>query len=216
MSVRKGLIKSVKHWAVKPLIFLKGLKPAYLSHASLRIIFLFLWRKMLTVKYCGEEHSGWKMQAGAWLWYWNGVSGKIFLCHHAPRDHPSSTPHLCVWMFYIVEFWDLGAQRERKVRERDRFFFFPFFFCFLGLHLQHGGSQARGRIRATAASLHHSNAGSLTYWARPGIEPTTSRLLIGFISASPHWELFDWFPEQCKTKTKQHYPQLNLVIFLLV
>lgn len=41
VSVWKGLIKSVKHWVGKPLIFLKGLKLAYLSHASLWILYFF-------------------------------------------------------------------------------------------------------------------------------------------------------------------------------
>ena len=30
----------------------------------------------------------------------------------------------------------------------------------------------------------HGNAGSLTYWARPGIEPTCSWILVGFLT---HW-----------------------------
>ena len=30
----------------------------------------------------------------------------------------------------------------------------------------------------------HSNAGSLTHWARPGIEPSTSWFLVGFVN---HW-----------------------------
>ena len=71
----------------------------------------------------------------------------------------------------------------------------------------YGSSQARGRIRTTAASLHHShsNSGSkpclwpipqfmampdhLTYWVRPGIEPTSSWMLIRFVSTAPQWEL---------------------------
>ena len=50
----------------------------------------------------------------------------------------------------------------------------------------YGGSQARGQIGAVAASLHHShsNAGSLTHWARPGIEPATPGFLVGFVN---HW-----------------------------
>ena len=67
-----------------------------------------------------------------------------------------------------------------------------------------GGSQARGRIRTVTAGLHHShsNAGSelrlqpttqltatLTHWARPGIEPASSWILVGFISFAPQWEL---------------------------
>ena len=35
----------------------------------------------------------------------------------------------------------------------------------------------------------HGNARSLTYWARPGIEPKTSWLLVGFVSTEPPWEL---------------------------
>ena len=37
------------------------------------------------------------------------------------------------------------------------FFFFFFFFCFLGLHTHMWRFPARGRIRATAAGLHHSS-----------------------------------------------------------
>ena len=35
----------------------------------------------------------------------------------------------------------------------------------------------------------HGNVGSLTHWARPRTEPTTSWFLDGFISAVPQWEL---------------------------
>ena len=82
--------------------------------------------------------------------------------------------------------------------------FFFFVFCLLSFVLlfraalkAYGGSQARGQIRATAAGLHHSHsnirsepllrptpqliatAGSLTHGVRPGIEPATSRILVG-------------------------------------
>ena len=69
---------------------------------------------------------------------------------------------------------------------------FFFFFFSRAVPSVYGGFQARGRIRAVAASLRqsHSNAGSiqaisatyttahgydgsLTHWARPGIEPKT-------------------------------------------
>ena len=55
----------------------------------------------------------------------------------------------------------------------------------------HGGSQARGLIGTVATGLRqsHSNAESLTHWARPGIEPETSWFLVGFISAVPWREL---------------------------
>ena len=61
--------------------------------------------------------------------------------------------------------------------------------------MAYGGSQARGRIGATAARLHHSHskAGSLTHWVRPGIEPATSWFLVGFVSAAPQQELLNFF-----------------------
>ena len=51
--------------------------------------------------------------------------------------------------------------------------------------------QASGWIGAVAAGLSatcttvHSNARSLTRWARPGIEPLSSRILVGFITGEP-------------------------------
>ena len=78
-------------------------------------------------------------------------------------------------------------------------------FLFRAAPEAYGGSQARGGIRATAASLHHSHshmgskpylwptayghAWSLTHGVRPGIKPSSSRMLVGFITAEPHWEL---------------------------
>ena len=46
-------------------------------------------------------------------------------------------------------------------------------------------------IQATSVThtTAHSNAGSLTSWARPGIEPTTLLILVGFISTVQEWEL---------------------------
>ena len=67
-----------------------------------------------------------------------------------------------------------------------------------------GGFQARGRIRATAASLclshaksephlqptaQLSNTGSLTHCTRPGIQPATSWFLDRLVSAAPWQEL---------------------------
>ena len=74
--------------------------------------------------------------------------------------------------------------------------------------MAYGGSQARGLVVATTASLTpqphqhqiwtasvtytttHDNARSLTHWARPGIEPATSWFLVGFVSTRN--ELFIW------------------------
>ena len=76
----------------------------------------------------------------------------------------------------------------------DNFFFFFFFFClFRAIPMAYGGSQARGRIEAIMASLHHShsNAKYLTQWMRPGIKPANSWLLVRFISAEP-WGEIQW------------------------
>ena len=55
----------------------------------------------------------------------------------------------------------------------------------------YGSSQARGQIGAVAACLHHncSNAGSLTHWVRPGIEPLPSWILVRCFTAEPWWGL---------------------------
>ena len=79
--------------------------------------------------------------------------------------------------------------------------------------VSYGGSQARGQIRATAASLCHSrqpvpqpqqhgiqaasvtyviaygSTRSLTHRARPGIKPTSSWILVRFVTTEPQWEL---------------------------
>ena len=57
--------------------------------------------------------------------------------------------------------------------------------------MAYGGSQARRRIRDTAAGLHHSqsNTGSLIYRVRPGTEPASSWVLVRFVTTEPRWEL---------------------------
>ena len=47
------------------------------------------------------------------------------------------------------------------------------------------GVQAASLTYTTA----HTNSGSLTHWARPGIKPASSWILVGFVSAAPQWEL---------------------------
>ena len=80
------------------------------------------------------------------------------------------------------------------------FLFYLSFCLFRATPAAYGGSQARGRIGTTAASLlySHSNPRSelhlqstpqLTQWARPGIKPTSSWILVGIFSAAPQWEL---------------------------
>ena len=66
-----------------------------------------------------------------------------------------------------------------------------FFLLFRATLPAYVSSQARGQIGATAADLHRSssNPGSLTHWARPGFKPTSSWILVGFISTEPQKEL---------------------------
>ena len=46
------------------------------------------------------------------------------------------------------------------------------------------------RIKATSANYTTAHsAGSLIHWARPRIKPTSSWVLVRFISAEPQWEL---------------------------
>ena len=85
-----------------------------------------------------------------------------------------------------------GPQNHEIVNFYYLLFVCFFLFClFRATPATYGGSQARGLIGATDASLHHShsNARSLIHQARPGIEPTTSCFLVGFVSAAPQQEL---------------------------
>ena len=75
----------------------------------------------------------------------------------------------------------------KKIRFiRDLHSLKKFFFLFMATPVAYESSQARGWIRTAAASLHHShsNAGSLTHWARTGMEPASSWILVGFLT---HW-----------------------------
>ena len=111
---------------------------------------------------------------------------------------------------HLLESW---VQREKKHSGSlgpsfwlsPIFLYFFFFLSFVfsrATPMAHGGSQPRGPIRTTAASLHHSHsnarskpplrpyttahssARSLTHWAKPGIKPETSWFLVGFVN---HW-----------------------------
>ena len=85
------------------------------------------------------------------------------------------------------------------------YFSFPFFFR--AAPSAYGCSRARGQIRPTAAGLSysHSNTGSKPHLQPPlqltatpdrqpteqgqGIQPTSSWILVGFLSTVPQWEL---------------------------
>ena len=83
---------------------------------------------------------------------------------------------------------------------------FFFFSVFRAVPAAYGSSQARGESElqlpayttvvtvwdlSCICSPHHSSweCRIPDHWARPGIEPTSSWILVGFISAAPQWEL---------------------------
>ena len=101
------------------------------------------------------------------------------------------------------------GNKERDMVLTFSFLSLSFFFCFFrAAPTAYGGSQARGRIRAIAAGLHHShsnsraasatyitahgNTGYLTHLVRPRIKPASWWILVRFISASPLRELHCW------------------------
>ena len=85
----------------------------------------------------------------------------------------------------------------------DPFFFLFFFFFFF--FLAYGSSQVQGsnpsyscqtmpqqcksRATSTTYTIVQGNAGSLTHWARLGMKPPSSWILVGFVSAEPQREL---------------------------
>ena len=88
--------------------------------------------------------------------------------------------------FYILLIWSANILGS----------FVLFCFVFRAVPAAYGNSQASGWIGATTAGLHQSrsniwpvsstyaaalsSAGSLTHWARPGIEPSSSSILVKF------------------------------------
>ena len=59
------------------------------------------------------------------------------------------------------------------------------------LHLPPTPQPQQRRIWAASVTytMAHGNTGSLTHWARPGVEPTSLWILVRFVTAEPWWEL---------------------------
>ena len=68
-------------------------------------------------------------------------------------------------------------------------FYSPFFFFLRATSTAYGGSQARGSIRAVplAYTTAHGNTGSLTHWARPGMEPASSWIRSNWFLLTNDW-----------------------------
>ena len=117
----------------------------------------------------------------------------------------------CILFIYIFGEISVHVHWPFSVLFCFSFFFFKIFIYFK-IYFRvtpaaYGSSQARGGIRAAAAGLNHnySNTRSephlrptpqhtampdpLTYLVKPGIEPKSSWIIAGFITAEPRWEL---------------------------
>ena len=120
-------------------------------------------------------------------------------------------------IFFFISMWSiikkgLGWKCEMSCQRKvpvTKFFVFCFFaLFFLGPYLRHmelprlgveleiqllayNNSHSNCEIQAASVTytIAHSYAGSPTHWARPGIEPASSWILVGFISAVPRREL---------------------------
>ena len=132
-------------------------------------------------------------------------------CHLAIIKILNEQPYLSRWNFWVNNWkkccniwkkntkntdWYIGIiwfKQNYLLKWRCWVFLFVcLFVClFRAVPAAYGGSQARGPIGAVATGLHqsHGNSRSPTHWVRPGIKPTTSWFLDGFISAAPQQEL---------------------------
>ena len=46
----------------------------------------------------------------------------------------------------------------------------------------------KSELQLSAYTIAHSKARSLTHWVRPGIEPASSWMLVGFVTTEPRQE----------------------------
>ena len=104
-----------------------------------------------------------------------------FWSHLLPPSLPSFLVFLFLFLFGPFVFW--GPQSRNMEVPR------------LGveseLHCRPTPQPQQRELRAASVTYTtaHGNAGFLTHWGRPGIEPETSQFLVGFISAAPQQEL---------------------------
>ena len=68
-----------------------------------------------------------------------------------------------------------------------------FFLVFLGPHPQHLEVPRLGVESELQLPTACGNIRSSTHWARPGMEPASSRILVRFVSTEPQWELLPVF-----------------------
>ena len=109
-----------------------------------------------------------------------GESGEVSQPQHVEGPKSGTEPEQQQWQRWILN--SLSHQGTPKM---------SLFCLFRATASAYGSSQARGPTVAAAAGLCHgcSNAGSLTQWVGPGIEPVSSWILVGFVTTEPQREL---------------------------
>jgi len=116
-------------------------------------------------------------------------------------------PYLSRLMDLKNIMWSEKEKWQKKIQDKLPFCVLFFFFFFLGLNLQHTEVPRLGvqsELQLPAYTTAHSNAVSLTHWARPGMELRTSWLLVGFIFTAPQQELPVLCKFQSTPNTVQH------------
>jgi len=154
---------------------------------------------------CGVGRRRSSDPALLWLWHRPGATAPI-------RPLAWKVPYAVG-----VALEKAKKQKKKKEKEAHSFVAGTDFVCvclFRTASKPYGSSQARGWTGAAANNLYHShsNTESLTHWARPGIEPASSWMLVGFITAEPRWELWDrsFFKKSKKDNTRH---QLYIIFF---
>ena len=74
------------------------------------------------------------------------------------------------------------------------------------------------QIQATSAinTAFLGNAGFLAHRVRPGLEPTSSWILVRFVSAAPQWELLFFFLFFFQTLQAQKKSYVTLIFSILI
>ena len=98
-------------------------------------------------------------------------------------------------MLIILSFQEDLSPVPRQISYQN---FKQFIFGREATPMPYRSSPIRGRIGASAACLHQRHVASLTRWARPGMEPLTSWILIWFVS---HWATMGTPLKQCFGRT---------------
>ena len=136
--------------------------------------------------------------------------------HHFPKNHTCYIWNVMIKFcfnekFSVKKSWGINVLKENRWLIEERvyifsFFFFSFFFLFRATsphHMEFASLGVESELQlpayATATATPdlspsatyttaHSNARFLTYWVGPGIKPTSSWILVGFVSTEPQQE----------------------------